>query len=270
MADQSNYDDEDLALSLRRNWDHELEEEAAAEERARGASEPFGAPAAPAHELWFPRADRTVAMHMRGNYAKGYPVGAVVHFTAGRRERGDIDAEQTMKNGRDNRYLYFCISSTGKVYQPAALNKWGSHCGESSHVDLGRSLSNQLTGIEVCAAGRLKKTSLGYEPWWNDEYPAGSPKRTYYQEHEVRFTDRFEHAQEGHYLRYTPQQEKSLLDLLVWLHRTKPDVFKIKYIVGHDEISPGRKNDPGGAMSWYMNGLRQQIQTLASATGAGA
>lgn len=190
MADQSNYDDEDLALSLRRNWENELEEEAAAEERARGAGEPFGAPAAPAHELWFPRADRTVAMHMRGNYAKGYPVGAVVHFTAGRRERGDIDAEQTMKNGRDNRYLYFCISSTGKVYQPAALNKWGSHCGESSHADLGHSLSNQLTGIEVCAAGRLKKTSLGYEPWWNDEYPAGSPKRTYYQEHEVRFTDR--------------------------------------------------------------------------------
>lgn len=265
MASNYDYTNEDVSMSLKRNWEPELPSEAEAEARSGPELE-----AAPSEELngvklWYPEADRGIGMHVRGTYANNYPVGAVVHFTAGRRERGDADAEQTMVDGRDNRYLYFCISSTGKVYQPASLNKWGSHCGVSSFPGLGESLGNKLTGIEVCAAGLLKQTDRGFEPWWNDLYPANSPKRTVYTEAEVRFTRKVENVTAaGHYLKFTPAQESSLISLLLWLHENNPAVFKIKNILGHDEISPNRKNDPGAAMSMYMSPLRAHIAELAS------
>ncbi len=271
MTTNYKYDDEDLASSLSRNRTEVLPEEIEAEKAAEGRGElEFSVPEATPAGLWFPTADSSIGMHVRGNYADRYPRGAVVHFTAGRRERGDVDAEQTMKHGKVNGHLYFCISSTGKVYQPAPLNKWGSHCGASSHTKLGSSLSNKLTGIEVCAAGMVEKTAAGYEPWWNKP---GNPKNTIYKEEEVRFTKGFENANDdrahkGHYLKYTPEQEKSLVELLVWLHLTNPAVFKTEFIVGHDEISFDRKNDPGGSMSWFMKELRQRVADQAIDVGA--
>lgn len=267
MTDRADYSDEDLQLSLRRSRDPELETEIAAEadeaeRRERSLSEDDDGTSI---GLWYPAANRSAPMHIRGTYDTGYPVGAVVHFTAGRSERGDLDAVATMNDGRNNRYLYFCISTTGKIYQPAPLNKWGSHCGESSYPGLGTSLSNKLVGIEICRAGLCKKTDRGYEPWWNDEYPPNSPKRTYYTEDEVRLTAKAHNVTEaGYYHKYTPEQERSLHSLLLWLHQNNPAIFKIKNIVGHDEISPTRKNDPGGAMSEFMHQLRDRITTLAS------
>lgn len=271
MTDRADYTDDDLSLSLQRNWEPELASEAEAEAATRqGDDLSAESNEATGFSLWYPRADRSVAMHVRGSYAARYPVGAVVHFTAGRSERGDRDAEATMNDGRTNRYLYFCISSTGKVYQPAPLDKWGSHCGESTYPGLGTNLANKLTGIEICRAGLCKKsTDRGYEPWWNAEYPPGSPKRTYYREDEVRLVSKVHNVTaSGHYHKYTPEQEQSLQALLLWLHQNNPLVFKIKNILGHDEISPDRKNDPGGAMSEFMHQLRTRVTNLASAAGA--
>jgi N-acetyl-anhydromuramyl-L-alanine amidase AmpD len=268
MTNSPEYTDEDLTLSLRHNWEPELASEAQAEalEQQSGERSQTEAEEASGVALWYPQADRSVTMHVRGSYRDGYPVGAVVHFTAGRSERGDRDAEGTMRDGRANRYLYFCISSTGKVYQPAPLNQWGSHCGESSYPGLGSNLANKLAGIEICRAGLCKKlTDRGYEPWWNAEYPPGSPMRTYYREDEVRFVPKVHNVTDnGHYHKYTVEQEQSLHALLLWLHQNNPAVFNIKNILGHDEISPDRKNDPGGAMSEYMDQLRARITNLAS------
>ena len=49
---------------------------------------------------------------------------------------------------------------------------------------------------------------------------------------------------EGWYEKFTDDQELSLAKFLAWQMK-----MGVEYIVGHDEISPGRKSDPGGSLS---------------------
>lgn len=208
-------------------------------------------------DLWYPKADRSVAMPTVGRYAAGYPVGALVHFTAGRCERGDPDAAATARYGATQSHSYFCISRTGRVYQTAPLDRWGYHSGKSYWTGLGNYVHQKIVGIEVCNAGRVKKTDRGFEPDWNK---AGGTKNTYYTADEVRLVSLSANICEaGYYLRYSPEQEAALVDLILWMHGRKPDVFKLKYVVGHDEVSPKRKNDPGGALSMTMPAFRAHL-----------
>jgi hypothetical protein len=207
--------------------------------------------------LWYPDADRSISMPTQGYYPNRYPMGALVHFTAGRCDRGDPDAAATARYGATNTYCFFCISRTGKVYQTAPLSRWGFHSGKSYWSGLGNYVHSKIVGIEVCNAGILKKTERGYEPWWNKP---GDPKNTFYTEDQVRFVERAHNVLDsGSYQRYTPEQEKSLIDLILWMHAANPKVFKLDYVVGHDEVSPKRKNDPGGALSFYMPEFRAHL-----------
>lgn len=218
--------------------------------------------------LWYPPADRKFSMRTKGTYASNYPVGAVVHSTEGRSKAGDRDAENTIEGtGIPRGHCYFCISSTGKVYQSFPLNRWGIHCGQTYQSALGYNLDNQLVGIEVCAAGIVRKMGGVYQPDWNEVFA----------EDEVRFSDKVENIQRaGFYHRFNDVQERALFDLLLWLHSNNPAVFKLERVFGHDEIattapkgSPadrtlGRKQDPGASLSVYMKDFRQKLLAAAS------
>lgn len=256
MSDRHAYDDQDVLDTL---GDLDVEVEAESDDydvtRDREATRD--------RSLWYPDADRSLSMRTQGYYPEKYPVGAVVHFTAGRSERGDRDAEATVKGGIEKGYCYFCISSTGKIYQTAPLHRWGSHAGKSSYPGLGSSLSRHLVGIEICNAGRLKKTSAGFEPYWNEYYDDGDPRRTIYTNDEVRIVTEGDNIlDDGVFHSYTQAQEASLINLLLWLRGQKPQLFQLKYVLGHDEISPRRKNDPGGALSKTMPKFRAYLEQL--------
>lgn len=198
--------------------------------------------------LWCPLATITQEkMPTRGQYAKKYPKGAVVHFTAGRSLKGDSDALNTLRGGIQNGYCYFVISNDGTIFQSFPLDRWGYHCGKSAWPSLGSSLSNQLVGIEVCCAGKLNSSGVS---WFGETYP---------KEKTRLIGTKWQNQEAGLYHAYTPEQEKALIELLVWLKLNNPDVFEIDYILGHDEISPGRKNDPGGSLSVPMSEFRKII-----------
>jgi hypothetical protein len=223
-----------------------------------------------AQPLWYPAADRKFSMRIKGSYANLYPVGAVVHSTEGRSKAGDRDAENTIEGtGIPHGHCYFCISSSGKVYQSFALDRWGVHCGQTYQSSLGYNLDNQLVGIEVCAAGIVRKVGDVYKPDWNESFTGA----------EVRYSAKVENIQEaGFYHRFNQVQEKALTDLLLWLHSNNPAIFKLEQVFGHDEIATiapkgshgdrtlGRKQDPGASLSVYMKDFRQKLLAASVAS----
>ena len=191
--------------------------------------------------LWVPWAIRpTRSMPTSFTYPKGYPHGAVVHFTAGR-DKTEQEALDSYNWGCDSGFTFFVIGPTGKLYQGFPLNKGGAHAGSSYWPGLGSGVSSKLVGIEVACAGKLDSRG---KSWFGVTYP----------QDEIR----------NGFKKYTPQQEETLIKLLVWLKKNCPDVFDVQYILGHDEcaVPAGRKNDPGSSLSMTMPELRNKIQEL--------
>lgn len=185
-------------------------------------------------------------MRTRGTYRKGYPEGAIVHFTAGH-PHGERAVEYAVSQ---NTYCYFVIGPDGTVYQNFPLNRWGYHAGKSEHDTLGKSVSQYLVGIEVTCAGKVEKLNDNlFKPWFD----------LYLSQDEVRYVKKEQNRVAGWYHKYTEAQETSLTVLLLWLHQNNPDVFKLEYVLGHDEVSPGRKNDPGGSLSMTMPDFRAHL-----------
>lgn len=201
--------------------------------------------------LWCPFAQTDFRQAVsRGSYRDGYPKGAVVHFTAGRRSGLPSGLNYQVDQG----HLYFLIDKDGNIGQNFPLDSWGYHAGQSSYPGLSGNVSDDLVGIEIQCAGRLTKVDNRYLTWFNTEIA----------ESEVRSVSAQTANQEaGHYHKFTDAQELALSQLLRWLCQNNPSVFNVDYIVGHDEVSPRRKNDPGGALSMTMPALREHIRRLA-------
>lgn len=197
--------------------------------------------------LWYPDAVKTFpASVTRGKYAQGYPIGAVVHFTSGwwNRSLEDQIAEQV-----ENKYTYFVIDQNGNVAQNFPLDEWGYHAGKSSWGSIDGGVSDDLVGIEICCAGRLESDGT---PWFTDKVLK-----------DVRVIDKQdENIKKGTYQKFTDAQEKALTELLIWLHRNEPKTFNLDLVLGHDEVSPDRKNDPSGSLSMTMPKYREFLKQI--------
>lgn len=206
--------------------------------------------------LWCPFATITdFRMNTQGFYPKKYPQGAIVHFTAGW-DRDERDALNSQKYGAEQGYGFFMIGPTGKIYQSATLNRYAWHAGESKWPGLGSNVSRYLVGIEIANAGTLTKKGDKFVSWFGNEY----------LEQQVRYSKGTDEHPAGYYRKYTPEQEASLIKLLLWLKKNNPDVFSFDYVLGHSEVSGmkglgrWRKSDPGAALSVSMAELRNMLK----------
>lgn len=195
--------------------------------------------------LWIPFAKRApFDMKTAGTYSKGYPIGAIVHFTAGA-TRGD-GGYNSLEWGRDQGFAFLCILRDGTLWQAHPLNKWGHHAGSSHWQGIDGDVSDDLVGIEVCCAGGLEKIGDRYYSWFDKNTPIPA------EEVRVDANGRGWHA-------YSPEQEATLKKLLVWLAKNSP-IFRWQFVLGHDEVAPGRKNDPGHSISIPMPELRAWLK----------
>ena len=96
--------------------------------------------------LWCPLADISFKpANTMGKYRKGYPEGAVIHWTAGRQNGLASEIAWQRKMG----YVYFVIDKDGGIAQNFPLDEWGYHAGKSSHDELGTSVSRFFVGVEL-------------------------------------------------------------------------------------------------------------------------
>lgn len=204
-------------------------------------------------------------MAVRGTYAKGYPYGAVVHFTAGR-DGAKKTIMHAIEAESNKQYTYWCIQKDGKLFCAHPVEKWGWHAGSgrwSKYVPyLKDSLNDDCIGIEINNSGNVKPISGKpgkFITWFKEEIDAK----------DVRYVDGKSKDQcKGYYEKYTAAQEETLVLTLLWLKAQRPDVFKFDAVVGHSEISgvlgvgTWRKTDPSGALSCTMPELRRRLVEL--------
>ena len=196
-------------------------------------------------------------MKTKGKYSKGYPKGAVVHFDASHWKTDD-NTRNVMKYGKDKGYAYLEICYSGRILQAHPVNEWGNHGGVSGWKGLVGNVSDDLIGIEMANPGKLELKNGRYVSWYGESIPGTL----------VRHVTEAEYGcPTGYYMKYSEEQEKSLIKLLIWLKLNDPyGVFSFDNTVGHHEcagklgIGYFRKPDPGGALSVPMPKLREILK----------
>ena len=137
------------------------------------------------------------------------------------------------------------VDYNGSVTQLVPFDKIAWHAGKSSHQ--GRSgLNNYSIGIEIVNAGKLLKSGNAYVSWFGRKYAA---EDVVYAIHRNGTSPAYWHA-------YTEKQiseVEEICNLLV-------NEYDIQYLLGHEEISPGRKIDPGPAFP--LDKMRNRILNL--------
>ena len=227
------------------------------------------------YKVWIPFAEnvhdtKNLKMRSRGEFADGYPEGIVIHWTSGwhlvrglhinpfpmmnNKEKLASSARkyalQTLSGGIKNGYNFLVMDVLGKIYQSRPLTKWGYHAGKSYWPGVGYSVSNKLVGVEMLNPSTAKRSGNKFYTWFKYELPEILLRQT----------------NKGIFYHYSLEQEESLLKLCIWLYRNSPvvdgeKVFKIANVVGHAEVSPGRKSDPGDALSMSMAEFRSNLRT---------
>jgi len=226
--------------------------------------------------LWIPFAENVhrsegIKMRSRGEYKRNESQGLVVHFHAGWHVAKSWISKlnpfpkiqyvmvgfeamareyalRCCESGKKNGYNFLVMDVLGNIYQSRPLNKWGYHAGKSKWKGM-YAVSDEFAGIEILNPGKLKKRNGKLYTWFDQEIPVNQARK-------VRGGDG---QQAGWYCAFTVEQEKALVKLVEWMDENLTN-FSIDNVVGHDEVAPNRKNDPGGALSLSMPKFRAALK----------
>lgn len=167
------------------------------------------------------------------------PCYLVFHFTAGESIQSAVD---WFCNPESKASAHLVIGRDGRIIQLAPFNVRTWHAGRS-HWEGVSGLNQCSLGIEMVNAGRLAKAGDRYISWFNVEYPENEVVEA---EHKFENAVSYWHA-------YTEAQLECAMELADMLVNT----YNLRGIVGHDDIAPGRKSDPGPAFP--MEKIRDRV-----------
>lgn len=176
-----------------------------------------------------PKVSQSSTPKTSGPFAFGQPDTIIIHYTAG----GSMDsAVRTLCDPNIRASAHMVLGRDGSIVQlaPFTVKTW--HAGNSSYN--GRSgFNNYSVGIEIDNPGPVTKQGDTYISWFGKKYP---------QDEVIQATHRNETVPRF-WVRYTQEQIETIEEICSLLISK----YKIKYILGHDQIAPGRKQDPGPA-----------------------
>lgn len=131
---------------------------------------------------------------------------------------------------------HLLIDRAGKVYQFGKFNMVLWHAGKSEWLGT-EGMNSRSVGIEMTNLGRTKQVP-------------GSILATHKNE-----------STPSYWQQYTPEQT----DVCAAVSKVIYDTYKMRDILGHDDIAPNRKQDPGPAFPWdkiYLTvGIIQKTNT---------
>lgn len=168
----------------------------------------------------------------------------VLHYTASGGENGSGDADY-LSRATTRGSAQVVVGRQGDVHQLMPLNHKAWHAGESSYN--GKSDVNSFSiGIEIDNWG-----------WLNEEgYSHAGIK--------VPEEFQFKGKRSGHSLweAYRPKQLEAVSKVI----KAICDNYDIEDIVGHEDVSPGRKQDPGPALDEFIKAMKIEHISKISTT----
>ncbi len=168
----------------------------------------------------------------------------VIHYTAGASAESSI---RSLEDDSTQASAHLVVARDGKITQLVPFNTIAWHAGRSQFGNR-VGFNRYSIGIEIDNAGVLEKRGDKFYSWFNKAYDA---EDVVYAVHRNEKTPRYWHA-------FTQEQITRVEEIC----RTLVQNYQLKYILGHEEISPGRKIDPGPAFpldklrEWIFGGSR--------------
>ena len=157
----------------------------------------------------------------------------VVHYTAGNLYKDDVNQ---LSSGSAQVSCHIVIGRNGEVTQVGSFDDIQWHAGASTWKGI-NGLNSYSIGIELTNPGYLKPTGDGrtYLAHFGKKYDLYNDNLVLAEQPDVG---------SGTYgwLPYTQAQLEALAAVVDALKKAYPS---IKEVVGHEQISPGRKQDPG-------------------------
>ncbi len=157
------------------------------------------------------------------------PKYLVFHFTAGRSAQSSLD---WLCNPEAKSSAHLVVGKDGSITQLAPFNIKTWHAGTSHWGGLS-GLNSYAIGIEMDNAGKLTRVGTQYRAWFGAVYP----------ESEVVQAKHKNEPDVGFWHAYTEAQIERATELTKLLTRA----YSLVDVIGHEDIAPGRKNDPGPA-----------------------
>jgi N-acetylmuramoyl-L-alanine amidase len=167
------------------------------------------------------------------------PKYLIVHYTAGTTLEGTVS---WFLNKAAQASAHLVIARDGSIVQMVSLGRRAWHAGKSKWKSLS-GLNAYAVGIELVNAGKLRKAPQGWVNWADRKIPDDEVTLAVHK-HEQMVTGWHE---------YTEAQIAALLDVAVALHHE----FRFEDVLGHDDVSPGRKPDPGPLFP--MDSIRSRL-----------
>ncbi|KGK41730.1 hypothetical protein LH51_12355 [Nitrincola sp. A-D6] len=177
------------------------------------------------------RASWNETPNKRGNLVEKKPAFIVIHYTGGSTVESAVS---TFKNRNSQTSAHLVIGKDGSTVQMARFHERCWHAGRSEWQGT-RNLNSYSVGIELVNWGWLMGEPGHWRSW------AGTPVE---DEGVVRMAHKYDGQLRG-WEAYSPEQMQTTIDIvraLLQHYQLSPEA-----IVGHDDISPGRKQDPGPA-----------------------
>lgn len=168
------------------------------------------------------------------------PTYLVIHFTAGPTTEGTVS---WFRNKASNVSAHLVIGRDGKVTQMVPFDKKAWHAGVSQWGSI-QGLNQHSIGIELVNGGKLSLN--GKKQWVTWSLKVIPDEEVTVAEHKN------EHTATGWH-EYTEEQLESLISVASVLH----EEFKFSDILGHEDIAPTRKVDPGPLFP--MNSFKSKI-----------
>ena len=167
------------------------------------------------------------------------PDTIVIHYTAGASLESSVN---TLRDPKVKASAHVVVGRNGEIKQLIPFNKVAWHAGRSEWgTRIG--LNKYSIGIEIDNAGLLDKVGDQFHTWWGATMPQD---QVYMGVHRNESQTSYWHA-------FTEKQ----IDVLFQLCSVIKEKYNIQEILGHEEIAPHRKQDPGPAFP--LDKLRQRL-----------